>query len=254
MALEWGTDAMKNSRARRLRHPAFMLALCLCSLATPVLARPELCEAAAAQAARESGVPVDVLQAIALTETGRNEGGRLRPWPWAANTEGRGHWFASREEVARYARETLARGQSSIDLGCFQINWRWHGENFAAPESLLDPLTAARYAAAYLSDLRVEFGSWEGAAGAYHSRTPHLAHRYRSRFRQMLARLAPSSRLALAAAQTPRPAHTSRPVQTSRPAQSVRPASQSRPYPLFSGVAQGASLVPATLPTAAPLF
>ena len=44
-------------------------------------------------------MPQAVLHAIALTETGRPDGGRLRPYPWAINREGKGHWFASREEA-----------------------------------------------------------------------------------------------------------------------------------------------------------
>lgn len=201
-------------------------------LALPAQARPDLCESAARSAAREVGVPAAVMLAIALTETGRSLDGRLRPWPWTANADGQGHWFASRTEALAFARTRLAQGQRSFDLGCFQINWRWHGQNFATPEALLDPPTAARYAARLLADLHAELGSWEAAAGAYHSRTPAHASRYRARFRQILASLDDG------------PAEAAPPVPT-------RAAST---YPLFSGPASGASLVPATLPAARPLF
>ncbi len=153
-------------------------------------ARPDLCEGAALRASAESGVPADVLMAIALVESGRAIDGRMRPWPWAANADGRGHWFASADEAARFARRQLARGQTSFDLGCFQINWRWHGQHFDRPEALLDPLVSARYAARFLLQLHDEFGSWEAAAGAYHSRSPHLAQAYRARFASHRARLA----------------------------------------------------------------
>jgi len=216
---------MKNSR--------LILALAIALLPTMGLARPELCESAAAQAARETGVPPEVLLAITLVETGRQSGGRLRPWPWAANTEGRGQWFASQQEASQFARETLARGQNSIDLGCFQINWRWHGAQFTSPDALLDPLTSARYAARLLSDLYEELGTWERAAGAYHSRTPRFASRYRARFRQVLARN----------------------VDPAPPAVDLQVATAPRPaFPLFSGTARGASLVPVNLPATAPLF
>lgn len=159
-------------------------------LAPPARALPGLCDAAALQAAGETGVPADLLRAISLAETGRSRDGRLEPWPWAANLEGQGHWFASRAELERFAERVVAAGRTSIDIGCFQINWRWHGRDYAAPAALADPLTGARHAARFLADLRAELGSWDAAAGAYHSRTPHLAARYAGRVAQLRATLA----------------------------------------------------------------
>lgn len=210
--------------------PMLRLIILLLLAALPARANPALCEAAAQRAAAESGVPMDVLLAIALTETGRAQGGRLRPWPWAANAEGEGHWFATRAEAATFAHRLLARGQTSFDLGCFQINWRWHGQHFTRPEDLLDPVTAARYAARFLADLRAETGSWEGAAGAYHSRAPDHAARYRTRFAQIRATL-----------QAP-------PTDA--------PVAPDNPFPLLTGAPalRAASLVPATLPSRRPLF
>ena len=52
-----------------------------------------ICSQAAAYAAQETGVPVSVLQAISLTETGRNRSGEMHPWPWTVNMEGKGVWF-----------------------------------------------------------------------------------------------------------------------------------------------------------------
>jgi hypothetical protein len=161
----------------------------LSGLPLPGLAAPEICEAASAAVARETGVPAPVMLALTLTETGRRIGGRLRPWPWAANGGGQGHWFATPDEAARYAGAQLAQGRRSFDLGCFQINWHWHGAHFARPEDLLDPMVSGRYAARLLRDLHAELGSWTAAAGAYHSRTPALAARYRARFEQILADL-----------------------------------------------------------------
>ncbi len=166
-----------------------MLGLILALTAPGAQARPELCEDAARRAALETGVPVDVLHAISLAETARAHQGRMRPWPWAANIDGQGFWFDGPEAAQAFARDQLARGRRSFDLGCFQINWRWHGENFAAPRDLLDPLRAARYAARFLGALYDELGNWEAAAGAYHSRTPHLAERYRARFARFRAGL-----------------------------------------------------------------
>lgn len=161
------------------------------AMAAMARAAPELCEHAARQAAAETGVPLDMLLAVALAETGRARGGQMRPWPWAANTGGPGHWFETMEAADLFARAQIGAGRRNIDLGCFQINWHWHGAQFESPRALLDPLTNARYAAGYLHRLRGEFGSWEGAVGAYHSRRPEAAVRYLERVRALRAGLTP---------------------------------------------------------------
>ena len=53
------------------------------------------CDRAARRASRLEGVPLDVLKAISRVETGRAKNGRLEPWPWTVNVEGRGYWFAT---------------------------------------------------------------------------------------------------------------------------------------------------------------
>ena len=231
---------MKNSRLIPSLIWALIWALLSAVVAAlPAQARPELCESAAATAARETGVPLDVMLAVALTETGRQQNGQTRPWPWTANAEGRGYWFDTGDEAVAFARRLLARGQDLFDLGCFQINWHWHGAHFRRPEDLLDPLTAARYAARLLASLYDEYGSWDGAAGAYHSRTPAEAERYRARFRTLRAGLSDAPPpFALASAPS---------RQASRPA-------RVNTFPLLAGTPSGASLVPLSLPNARPLF
>jgi hypothetical protein len=55
---------------------------------------------------------------------------------------------------------------------------------------MFDPLANARYAARFLSGLFLETGNWSDAAGAYHSRTPEHAARYRNRFDRIYQRVA----------------------------------------------------------------
>ena len=140
------------------------------------------CESAALSAARRTGVPVDVLRAISLTETGRKLGGELRPWPWTVNMEGAGSWFNDRQAAQAYVHQHKGRGARSFDVGCFQLNFRWHGEAFSSIEEMFDPGANADYAARFLKELYAEFGDWSLAAGAYHSRTPKFAKKYRARF------------------------------------------------------------------------
>ena len=160
-------------------------------LVWPVLSRAsqpaQLCEVAARQAASRHGVPLDVLRTVALVETGRARAGRMEPWPWAIHAEGQGHWFDSHAEAIAYARTRLQAGQKNVDLGCFQINYRWHGENFASLGAMLDPTQNADYAARLLSQHKARLGAWDLAAGAYHSATPQHAQRYIARFHQLSA-------------------------------------------------------------------
>ena len=99
----------------------------------------DICLRAGQTAARRAGVPEPVLLAITLTETGRVMNGRHRPWPWTVNMEGVGKWFDTREEALAYVRAHHARGARSYDVGCFQINYRWHGQAFASIEAMFDP-------------------------------------------------------------------------------------------------------------------
>ncbi len=188
-------------------------ALALIAMATPAGARVaaraqgpgETCLAAADAAADAHGVPRAVLRALTRAETGRPRDGRLEPWPWTVNMEGKGAWFETRAEAEAHVAREQARGARSFDVGCFQINHRWHGEAFASVHAMFDPRANADYAARFMAELHAETGDWGRAAGFYHSRTPEFFTRYRTRFERILAG-APSDepRLALA---PPEPGH-----------------------------------------------
>ncbi|EEE39197.1 transglycosylase, Slt family [Rhodobacteraceae bacterium KLH11] len=151
-----------------------------------------ICDRAAQRAARAEGVPLDVLRAITRVETGRSLDGALQPWPWTVNREGQGYWFASAVEAKSYVFDIFKSGVRSFDVGCFQINYRWHGTAFRSIDAMFDPDENATYAARFLAELYAEFGSWPAAAGAYHSRTQHHATAYSDRFQTILAQLDPA--------------------------------------------------------------
>lgn len=163
--------------------------LCLTLVPLSAAGQPQLCEAAAKQASRESGVPYAVLMAISLNETGRKGAGGFEPWPWTVNMEGAGHWFDNRDLALAYVFKEFKRGARSFDVGCFQINFKWHGQHFSSIEDMFDPLENARYAAQFLKSLYAESGDWKRAAGAYHSRTPKRANSYSTRFARFYAKL-----------------------------------------------------------------
>jgi hypothetical protein len=171
---------------------AMILALLLMG-ALPVQAKDKsvalICDNAAEFVARETNVPLDVLRTISLAETGRTSTTGFHPWPWTVNMEGVGKWFDDFGLALAYVEKHFSGGARSFDVGCFQINYRWHGHAFASIEDMFDPITNARYAARFLTELYQEFGDWTRAAGAYHSRTPRFANKYSARFDRIRANL-----------------------------------------------------------------
>ena len=191
-----------------------------------------ICERAAIEAANESIVPLSVLRAISLTETGRKRGKDFQPWPWTVNMEGVGKWFDTYDAARSYVERHFQRGARSFDVGCFQINYRWHHQAFDSIDHMFEPRANALYAARFLTELYEEFGDWSRAAGAYHSHTPKFARKYTARFNRIRANLEEPPPINLAAADVP----------TAPEAQAARVNT----FPLLQRGARGglASLVP----------
>ena len=165
----------------------------------PLMLRPEfsdtgplgdpqtLCVTQILQAQQRYGIPDNLLLGIGLQEAGVARGAGLTVWPWAVNAEGVGRIFDSREAAMDWVRLRQAEGARSIDVGCMQINLRWHPDAFASLAEGFDPQRNVDYAARFLLALRAETGSWMAAAGAYHSRTPDKAEIYLASLRRNVA-------------------------------------------------------------------
>jgi soluble lytic murein transglycosylase-like protein len=123
------------------------------------------CESEILRASRAYDVPVGVLYAVGLTETGQK--GSLQPY--ALNIEGKAVFAGSRREAAALVRKAREEGKTLIDLGCMQINHRWHGERFASVEAMLDPRLNVDYAARFLAELKQRHATWSMAVARYHA-------------------------------------------------------------------------------------
>jgi hypothetical protein len=154
--------------------------------------RSQVCDEAASFAASKKDIPKEILLAVTRTETGRDMHGTTQPWPWTVNMEGRGIWFDSREEGLNFVFDHFLTGARSFDIGCFQINYRWHGANFSSIEDMFDSYLNAEYAASFLRALYLEKGNWKDAVGAFHSRSPRHSDRYIVRFDKILDQLVSS--------------------------------------------------------------
>ena len=133
-------------------------------LATPERASP-VCEREMVKAAKAFDVPLAVLYAVGLTETGRR--GSLQPY--AMNIEG--HAVFPDDLPTAMSRFAAARasGVRLIDIGCMQINHRYHGAKFNTVADMFDPARNVAYAAQFLSELRKREPSWTLAVARYHA-------------------------------------------------------------------------------------
>ena len=151
-----------------LRLFAFLLCLLL-----PTLAAAQDCTALATQAGASEGLPEGLLPAIAMVESGHTDAdGNHAPWPWTTNEGGKSHFFDTKTEAVAYLQNAVANGVTNIDVGCMQLNWKWHAAAFPSLDAMLDPVENTRYAARFMRELQTRLGSWEVATAAYHSTDP----------------------------------------------------------------------------------
>ncbi len=64
-----------------------------------------------------------------------------------------------------------ARARKLVDLGCMQINHRYHGEKFPSVEAMFDPARNVDYAARFLKDLREREGKLDDGCRALQRRS-----------------------------------------------------------------------------------
>lgn len=124
-----------------------------------------VCEQEMATAALEEQIPLGLLYAVGLTETGRK--GRLHPY--ALNIEGRSVFARTKAEAIEAFNDARRSGKTLIDLGCMQINHHYHGAEFISLSAMLDPKQNVRYAARFLRELKKREGSWSMAVARYHA-------------------------------------------------------------------------------------
>lgn len=117
-------------------------------------------------------IPGNILLGIGLQEAGMRRDGKLTVWPYAVNAAGEGRSFDSRSAAMAWVRERQRAGVDSIDVGCMQVNLRWHPDAFTSLEEGFDPAANVEYAARFLKRLYARTGDWVIAAGSYHSFSP----------------------------------------------------------------------------------
>jgi soluble lytic murein transglycosylase-like protein len=123
------------------------------------------CEPEILAAADRYGVPVGILYAVGLTETGNK--GSLQPN--ALNIDGKAVFARSPQQAVLAFQQARSNGAKFIDLGCMQINHRFHSEHFRSVSDMLDPHRNVDYAARFLLQLKRKHDTWSMAVARYHA-------------------------------------------------------------------------------------
>jgi len=116
-------------------------------------------------------MPSNLLRAVAVTESGYyiKSVGRPQAWPWTINVEGKGYHYNSKREAVRAVQGFQAKGIKSIDIGCMQVNLRYHPEAFRNLEQAFEPKYNIGYAAQFLRSKYSQARNWKDAVGLYHN-------------------------------------------------------------------------------------
>lgn len=154
----------------------------------------QLCQALFPRMEREYAIPIYLLSAIAVTESGRHHkaSGMRIPWPWTVQSQGKGYYFRTMEEAVAKVTQLQKRGIRNIDVGCMQVNLRYHGMHFATLSQAFDPRQNVSYAASYLTQKYRKYNSWKSALAGYHaglaSRGGHYAARVMRAWNEVMTR------------------------------------------------------------------
>jgi hypothetical protein len=140
-----------------------------------------VCADTAARLEKANKIPQRLLAALSVTETGRPtpSGRKIRAWPWTVFADGKSLHFATKVDAIDAVRAFRRQGVRSIDVGCLQINLRYHPRAFTSVEEAFEPDANIGYGAMFLMSLRKRHNSWRTAIEHYHSQNPEFGHRYR---------------------------------------------------------------------------
>ena len=133
-------------------------------------------------------LPNKLLTSISLVESGVIEGNIVNPWPWALNVNGKSKYFDNKKDTLSFLKENLQKNRN-IDIGCMQINYKFHGHNFKNLDHILNPEENVKYAAEFLKKLFKRHKSWNEAISRYHSSEPSRKKRYLKKVRNFWDKL-----------------------------------------------------------------
>lgn len=150
----------------------------------------DMCRLAVNKAEKNFGVKAGLLHTIASVESGRWNAarGERMAWPWTVHANGKGYYYKTKNEAVAAVKAMQNQGVRNIDVGCMQINLRYHGEAFSSVEEAFDPEKNAAYSAQFLKKLyRRNKQDWKKTAMQYHSKDLQKGINYKNRLEKHYA-------------------------------------------------------------------
>ena len=132
----------------------------------------KLCENTIESIELQTDIPKGLLLGIGKAEAIRKINNKYIIWPWTINHGGKSLFFDNKEQMKNYVFKNLKRKDFNIDVGCMQINIKWHKNNFKKISDMFEVNPNISYAASFLKQLKNKHGSWDKAIKHYHSSDP----------------------------------------------------------------------------------
>ena len=132
-----------------------------------------ICEKNIIEIERQIDIPKGLLKAIGLTESGRYlDKSSPTIWPWTVNVKTKSLFFDNKSQMLKFLNSEVEKGNYDFDVGCMQVNLKWHGKFFKKIADSIDPKTNISYATSFLYKLKTDFKTWTEAIKRYHSSNP----------------------------------------------------------------------------------
>ncbi len=132
----------------------------------------KLCENTIESVELQTDIPKGLLLGIGKAEAIRKINNKYIIWPWTINHAGRSLFFDNKKQMSNYIFKHLKRNDLNIDVGCMQVNIKWHKNNFKKISDMFEIDPNIFYAASFLKQLKNKHGSWDKAIKHYHSSDP----------------------------------------------------------------------------------
>jgi hypothetical protein len=147
----------------------FLLLVSFSNASTPSLVQVK-------DAARKAGVHPSVYYALLLRETQRKFDDMLvRPWCLTVNSK----YFETASDAITGVNECVKGPQSSCDIGCAAVNWKYNGRFYVSdPVDLLSPSINLSVSADILRQAIIATGDLRSALSYYNSGSPTKALKY----------------------------------------------------------------------------
>ncbi len=143
-----------------------------------------VCQIHAQRAEVQYKIKNNLLQTIAVVESGRwSDSTQYKTsWPWTVHANGKGYYYPSKQAAITAVEKMQKQGIKSIDVGCMQINLKYHGSAFESLEQAFDPKENIKYGASFLNLLhKRNLDNWAETAMDYHSKKPSYGQKYKTR-------------------------------------------------------------------------